>query len=158
MVRTNLSSANNIIETVAREEVQMSDIICLFRGGGQGLEIFNDVVLGEFLLRSKPALISAIGHEKDVTLVEQIADRKCITPSALGTYLNDIYEKTVKEKENSEAYLTKMISEKFQLQHKQTEMAYETTIKQLKAKERRNLILIVTALVVGLIIGVLISK
>ncbi|MBK8503129.1 MAG: hypothetical protein IPL46_13480 [Saprospiraceae bacterium] len=51
-----------------------------------------------------------------------------------------------------------MISEKFQLQHQQTEIAYKTTIKQLKAKERRNLILVVAALVVGLIIGVMISK
>lgn len=122
------------------------------------MEIFNDVGLGEYLLQSKPALISGVGHEKDVTLVELIADKKCITPSALGTYLNDIYERGVREKENSEAHLTKMISEKFQLQHKQTESAYESTIKQLKAKERRNLILVVAALVVGLIIGVMISK
>jgi hypothetical protein len=42
--------------------------------------------------------------------------------------------------------------------YEQTEAAYESTIKQLKAKERRNLILVIAALVVGLIIGILISK
>ncbi|MBK8503130.1 MAG: hypothetical protein IPL46_13485 [Saprospiraceae bacterium] len=97
-MRTNLGSADQIKKTLSQPKIQKSDIICLFRGGGLGLEIFNDVGLGEYLLYSKPALISGVGHEKDVTLVELIADKKCITPSALGTYLNDIYERGVRGK------------------------------------------------------------
>jgi exodeoxyribonuclease VII large subunit len=131
-VRANFASVDDILQTISRSDIQNADILCIFRGGGLGLEVFNDFRFGEFLLSSKPALISAIGHEKDVTLVELIADKKCITPSALGTYLNDIYEKSIREKEDSEAYLTKMLHEKFQLQNQQAKEAYQKTIEESK--------------------------
>jgi exonuclease VII large subunit len=88
--RTNFGSVSEIITMISFPEIQNSDMLWVFRGGGQGLEIFNDVKLGTFLLTSKPALVSAIGHEKYVTLVELFADKNVLLRRHLHLLYRDI--------------------------------------------------------------------
>jgi exodeoxyribonuclease VII large subunit len=54
--------------------------------------------------------VTAIGHKEDVSLVQKIADKAFITPTALGQYLNRIYNETVAELQHSKARFVETIT------------------------------------------------
>jgi len=60
------------------------DLLILMRGGGslEDLIIFNDEHLARALYNSKIPTISAIGHERDITICDFIADLRVSTPTA----------------------------------------------------------------------------
>jgi len=65
----------------SRKEV---DAIIVGRGGGstEDLSCFNDEVVARAIYNSRVPVISAIGHEIDVTIADLVADLRASTPSA----------------------------------------------------------------------------
>ncbi|MBI3824352.1 MAG: exodeoxyribonuclease VII large subunit [Planctomycetes bacterium] len=59
------------------------DVILLGRGGGssEDLAAFNDETVAHAIFASKIPIISAVGHEIDVTIADLVADRRAATPS-----------------------------------------------------------------------------
>jgi len=59
------------------------DVIILARGGGDATELlpFSDEVLCRVVARCRAAVVSAIGHDGDRPLVDDVADLRCGTPS-----------------------------------------------------------------------------
>jgi len=88
--RINLSSKEAIIGAFAQFDNSGYDAVAVVRGGGHGLEIFDDVAIAKASLELQPIVVTAIGHAQDVTLLQQIADKKFTTPTALGTYLREM--------------------------------------------------------------------
>jgi exodeoxyribonuclease VII large subunit len=62
------------------------DLIILTRGGGslEDLQAFNDEKVARAIAASKLPLISAIGHESDLTIADCVADRRALTPTEAG--------------------------------------------------------------------------
>lgn len=60
------------------------DVIIIGRGGGsiEDLWAFNEEILAREIFKSKIPIVSAVGHETDVTISDFVADKRAPTPSA----------------------------------------------------------------------------
>lgn len=60
------------------------DVVIVGRGGGsaEDLGAFNDEGLAEAIFRSRIPVVSAVGHETDSTIADQVADYRAMTPTA----------------------------------------------------------------------------
>ncbi len=61
------------------------------------MEVFNKPSLTEQALSLKCFFVTAIGHKEDTSLLQKVADKAFITPTALGQYVNEIYNQTIEE-------------------------------------------------------------
>ena len=73
-----------IIESIERlNSYPEIDVIVLTRGGGSmdDLHAFNDESLARAIFSSKKPVLVAVGHERDFTIVDYVADFRASTPS-----------------------------------------------------------------------------
>jgi exodeoxyribonuclease VII large subunit len=83
-------AAQQITEAIQRlnREKRVS-VIVLTRGGGrhEDLAVFNDVAIAQAICASAIPIVTGIGHQRDDTLADQMADFKAITPTAAALEL-----------------------------------------------------------------------
>jgi len=109
--RINLSVEAEIVLALQRyNDRSKNDLLVLSRGGGENMEVFNSPDLAACCLELEPFFVTAIGHKEDVSLVQKVADKAFITPTALGQYLHRIYNETVAELQHSKARLVESIT------------------------------------------------
>jgi exodeoxyribonuclease VII large subunit len=63
-----------------------ADLVIVARGGGslEDLWAFNEEVVARAIYGSRLPVVSAIGHEVDLTVADLVADRRALTPSEAG--------------------------------------------------------------------------
>ena len=125
--RISLSSETEIIQALQNLDAQDFDLIVISRGGGENLEIFNKSAIAATANQLRAFFLTAIGHKEDNTLLQRVADKAFITPTAFGQYLNDIYNETIAELQQSRAQLIESVK-------KQLETGYEKELTNLKTQ------------------------
>lgn len=67
----------------AANALQLADVLIVGRGGGSIEELwaFNDEGVARAIFRSEIPVVSAVGHEPDVTISDFVADLRAATPS-----------------------------------------------------------------------------
>lgn len=85
--KCNLSSKKDILEFLNSYDLGTTDLLIVLRGGGSGLEVFNEIELCKKAIELPIPFITGIGHDADKTLLEKVADRGFSTPTAVGAFL-----------------------------------------------------------------------
>ncbi|PSQ74449.1 MAG: hypothetical protein BRD39_01965 [Bacteroidetes bacterium QH_9_64_21] len=68
---------------VPLDDEQRPDLLIVGRGGGstEDLWAFNEEVVARAIAASDLPVVSAVGHESDVTIADLVADERAATPS-----------------------------------------------------------------------------
>ena len=111
-------------------------MIALSRSGGDNLDIFNRYPIAEKAVSLNSLFITTIGHKDDITLLQKVADKSFITPSELGQFLNDTFNHTVVELENSKAKLIESVRLQLTTNYQKE---IDNLNERLKAKEQLRL-------------------
>ncbi|HPS28383.1 MAG TPA: exodeoxyribonuclease VII large subunit [Candidatus Paceibacterota bacterium] len=70
------------------------DAIVLIRGGGgaENLKVFNSEKMAEAIFNSRIPVVAGIGHERDLSIADMVADKSLSTPTAVAAYFRNQYE------------------------------------------------------------------
>lgn len=78
------TASQQIIEQLQKADNENNDTLLLIRGGGsiEDLWCFNDEQLIYTIYNLNTPIISGVGHEHDITLVDFVCDKRAATPTA----------------------------------------------------------------------------
>ncbi len=113
-------AAGEIAQAIAEmNRYQLADVLIVGRGGGslEDLWAFNEEVVAKAIFESRIPIISAVGHETDVTLADFVADLRAPTPSAAAEIVSaekNLHLEFLSKMEKSLAYTLSHLLKRYQ--------------------------------------------
>jgi len=120
------------------------DVLIVGRGGGsmEDLWSFNEECVAEAIFRSRIPIISAVGHEVDVTIADLVADRRALTPSEAAEIVTPHRQEFLEWLESIESQLRvhlgrRLAVARMRLEELARRPAFERPLERLRDGERR---------------------
>lgn len=140
-----IEAPRSIAEAINQaNNVQGIDVLIVGRGGGSIEELwaFNEEIVAKAIFQSKIPIISAVGHETDITISDFIADKRAATPTAAAELSvpnwEDLVEKINQRKIRIEkAVIKKVEAERKKLTNLQRSYAFRYPEQLIKQKEQQ---------------------
>ncbi len=110
-------AASSIVQAIQMmNQQQEADVLIVGRGGGSIEELwaFNEEVVARAIAASKIPVISAVGHETDVTIADFAADVRAATPTAAAELAVPLYSELVERIDQLTARLKRAIRGRLQ--------------------------------------------
>lgn len=145
-------AAPSIVANIEKADANpQNDLIIVGRGGGsiEDLWAFNERAVAEAIYQAKTPIISAVGHETDYTIADEVADLRAPTPTAaaqmavpdqrvLKQYLKEdkehIYLSVKRMVAFHQTRLENLLSRPWHRQPERLLMPYERRVEQLSAR------------------------
>ena len=122
------AAAASIVNGIKTLDDMNLDTIIIGRGGGsiEDLWAFNEEVVARAIFSCNTPIVSAVGHETDVTIADYVADLRAPTPSAAAELVINDYMTFVNNMEELGRNLRKSIMHKLSY--------YQSRLKEYKLK------------------------
>lgn len=131
-------AVEEIIDALLTADINQHDAILLTRGGGsqEDLWTFNDVSIAQTLFNLTTPCVSAVGHERDTSISDLVADVTAITPTAAAELLTpDLANAKLKIQHNHNT-LKQLITSKLNSHKQQLDISFH----KLEKSHPRNAI------------------
>ncbi len=121
-------AAESVVKGIKALDKLGVDTIIVGRGGGsiEDLWAFNEEIVARAIYQCETPIISAVGHETDVTIADFVSDLRAPTPSAAAELAVNDYMTFVAKLTDYQRKLTREIERKLS--------DYENRLKQLKLR------------------------
>lgn len=120
------------------------DVVILGRGGGssEDLAAFNQEVVARAIFESAIPVVSAVGHEIDVTVADRVADRRALTPSEAAELVTPDREELLKRLGDRARRLTDLLCQTVQVRRERLRVladrrVFHRPLERLQDLERR---------------------
>jgi exodeoxyribonuclease VII large subunit len=130
---------NSIVQAIERVNIDgRADVIILARGGGavEDLSCFNDERVVRAILESAIPIITGIGHQRDESLADLVADYRTHTPTAAAEIAVPSYSQLVLEHQQRVQYLINSVKNRFSQEVEQLE-SLKTRLKRFPETSRQ---------------------
>ena len=122
------------------------DVMIVGRGGGSkdDLNCFNTIKVAYAIFNAKTPIISAVGHEIDITIADMVADIRVPTPTAAGNIATFDYFELIDKFDDYITEIKNIIEEKIEISKERIEIDSQmlTSLSPFtKISEQKNLLL-----------------
>jgi exodeoxyribonuclease VII large subunit len=102
------------------------DAVVIIRGGGDkaGLYALNELEIVEAVCKLACPVIVGIGHERDNTLLDEVANIRCATPSLVIGHISSVIIKNAQDCKNNMFMVNKMATENLVKARAKTDQIY----------------------------------
>lgn len=92
------------LKTMSKQDL---DVLVIMRGGGswESLQAFNTESVVRAVATFNCPVVTGIGHDTDVTLVELVADVGASTPTAVAEVLNETWDNLINSLESAKSHI-----------------------------------------------------
>jgi exodeoxyribonuclease VII large subunit len=117
LVPVNVQGAKALGEIIQAFDIlhnQNVDVVILGRGGGseEELWVFNEELLVKKIFDYQIPVVTAIGHEIDITLSDLVADKSAATPTAAAVMVVPNIEETIRDIDYLQASMQGIVNDK----------------------------------------------
>lgn len=97
--------------------LRIADVLILGRGGGgtEDLVAFNQEIVARAIFESRIPIVSAVGHEINVTIADLVADRRALTPSEAAELVTPDRAKLLEGVERCAKRLRELLVQQYRL-------------------------------------------
>ncbi len=114
-------AAPDIVRAISELNRTNCDLIIVGRGGGsiEDLWAFNTEEVARAIFRSHIPIISAVGHEIDITIADYVADARAATPTAAAEIAVRDYRELLGGLDGVQAHITRIVQQRMAATEKQ---------------------------------------